>query len=388
LTVFRDLSLPAATAGFVAVLVGFSSSVAIVFQAAKALGATDAQTTSWMWALGLGMGITSLALSWRYKQPVLTAWSTPGAALIAMTASGITLPEATGAFVFCGLLICVAGFSGLFERLISKVPLPLASALLAGVLVKFCLQAFTALQSQPLLVLSMMLAYLLARRWLVRYAVPLALLMGVVVASALGLVGSGPSLTDFRFAQPVFVLPSFSWAAIASIGLPLFIVTMASQNIPGVATLRACGYNAPVSPIIGWTGVATVALAPFGGYALNLAAITAAICMSSQADEDASRRYTAAMSAGVVYCVIGLLGGMVVLGLAMFPKELIVVIAGLALLPTVAAGLASATNDEAWREAALVTFVATASGVNLLGIGSAFWGLFAGLLTALIVRRR
>jgi benzoate membrane transport protein len=388
LTVFRDLSLPAATAGFVAVLVGFSSSVAIVFQAAKALGATDAQTTSWMWALGLGMGLTSLALSWRYKQPVLTAWSTPGAALIAMTASGITLPEATGAFVFCGLLICVAGFSGLFERLISKVPLPLASALLAGVLVKFCLQAFTALQSQPLLVLSMMLAYLLARRWFVRYAVPLALLMGIVVASALGLVGSGPSLTDFRFAQPVFVLPSFSWAAIASIGLPLFIVTMASQNIPGVATLRACGYNAPVSPIIGWTGVATVALAPFGGYALNLAAITAAICMSSQADEDASRRYTAAMSAGVVYCVIGLLGGMVVLGLAMFPKELIVVIAGLALLPTVAAGLASATNDEAWREAALVTFVATASGVNLLGIGSAFWGLFAGLLTALIVRRR
>jgi benzoate membrane transport protein len=388
LTVFRDLSLPAATAGFVAVLVGFSSSVAIVFQAAKALGATDAQTTSWMWALGLGMGITSLALSWRYKQPVLTAWSTPGAALIAMTASGITLPEATGAFVFCGLLICVAGFSGLFERLISKVPLPLASALLAGVLVKFCLQAFTALQSQPLLVLSMMLAYLLARRWFVRYAVPLALLMGVVVASALGLVGSGPSLSDFRFAQPVFVLPSFSWVAIASIGLPLFIVTMASQNIPGVATLRACGYNAPVSPIIGWTGVATVALAPFGGYALNLAAITAAICMSSQADEDASRRYTAAMSAGVVYCVIGLLGGMVVLGLAMFPKELIVVIAGLALLPTVAAGLASATHDEAWREAALVTFVATASGVNLLGIGSAFWGLFAGLLTALIVRRR
>jgi benzoate membrane transport protein len=388
LTVFRDLSLPAATAGFVAVLVGFSSSVAIVFQAAKALGATDAQTTSWMWALGLGMGLTSLALSWRYKQPVLTAWSTPGAALIAMTASGITLPEATGAFVFCGLLICVAGFSGLFERLVSKVPLPLASALLAGVLVKFCLQAFTALQSQPLLVLSMMLAYLLARRWLVRYAVPLALLMGVVVASALGLVGSGPSLTDFRFAQPVFVLPSFSWVAIASIGLPLFIVTMASQNIPGVATLRACGYNAPVSPIVGWTGVASVVLAPFGGYALNLAAITAAICMSSQADEDPSRRYTAAMSAGVVYCVIGLLGGMVVLGLAMFPKELIVVIAGLALLPTVAAGLASATNDEAWREAALVTFVATASGVNLLGIGSAFWGLFAGLLTALIVRRR
>jgi benzoate membrane transport protein len=388
LTVFRDLSLPAATAGFVAVLVGFSSSVAIVFQAANALGATDAQATSWMWALGLGMGITSLVLSWRYKQPVLTAWSTPGAALIAMTASGITLPQATGAFIFCGLLICVAGFSGLFERLISKVPLPLASALLAGVLVKFCLQAFTALQSQPVLVLTMMLTYLLARRWLVRYAVPLALLIGVLVASSLGLVGSGPSLSDLRFAQPVFVWPSFSWVAIASIGLPLFIVTMASQNIPGVATLRACGYNAPVSPIVGWTGVASVLLAPFGGYALNLAAITAAICMSSQADENASRRYTAAMFAGIVYCVIGLLGGIVVLGLAMFPKELIVAIAGLALLPTVAAGLSSATNDEVWRESALVTFVATASGLTLFGIGSAFWGLVAGLVTALIIRRR
>ena len=390
---WRDLSVPAVTAGFVAVLVGFTSSVAIVFQAARALGANDAQLASWMLALGIGMGLTSLLLSLHYKQPVLTAWSTPGAALIATSAGGITLPEATGAFIFSAVLITVFGFTGWFERLLSKIPIALASALLAGVLVKFCLQGFGAIQTQPLLVIAMLITYLAAKRLVPRYAVPLALAVGLSVAGFSGLIVS-PNISVLaaaaHIAQPVFVMPEFSLQAIIGIGLPLFIVTMASQNMPGVATLRSCGYNAPVSPLIGFTGLASLVLAPFGGFALNLAAITAAICMSEQADENPARRYTASVMAGIFYCIIGLIGGLVALSFSALPKELIVAIAGLALLGTLGNGLAVALKDDAQREAALITFLVTASGLTLMSIGSAFWGLLAGLVASAVLgyRRR
>jgi benzoate membrane transport protein len=387
---WKDLSLSAATAGFVAVLVGFTSSAAIVFAAAKALNATASQAASWMWALGLGMGITSILLSLAYKQPVLTAWSTPGAALIATSGAGISLPEATGAFLLCAALITFFGFSGWFEKLMAKVPVSLASALLAGVLVKFTLQAFVAIKTQPALVLAMMAAYLCAKRWFARYAVPTALLLGLLIAFALDIVAK-PEVQvlaqAFTIAKPVWVTPEFSWQAMIGIGIPLFIVTMASQNIPGIATLRACGYDAPASSVVGWTGAATALLAPFGGYALNLAAITAAICMSQQADENPERRYTATVMAGVYYCVIGMLAGVVTLVFSALPIELIVTIAGLALLATVGNGLAVALKDEALREPALICFAMTASGMTVWGISSAFWGLVAGLVATLFFRR-
>ncbi len=388
---WKDLSLSAATAGFVAVLVGFTSSAAIVFAAAKALNANAAQTASWMWALGLGMGLTSILLSLRFKQPVLTAWSTPGAALIATSGAGISLPEATGAFLLCAALITFFGFSGWFEKLMSKVPVSLASALLAGVLVKFTLQAFAAIKTQPFLVLAMMAAYLAGKRWFARYAVPLALLIGLVLSFTLDIVATPePQVLAqaLQIASPVWVTPAFSWQAMIGIGIPLFIVTMASQNIPGIATLRACGYDAPTSPIVGWTGVASGLLAPFGGYALNLAAITAAICMSQQADENPQRRYTAAVMAGVYYCVIGLLAGIVTLVFSALPMELIVSIAGLALLATVGNGLAVALKEDGAREPALICFAMTASGLTVMGIGSAFWGLVAGLVATLFMRRK
>jgi benzoate membrane transport protein len=388
---WTDLSLPAAIAGFVAVLVGFTSSAAIVFAAAKALNASPGQTASWMWALGIGMGLTSIALSLVYRQPVLTAWSTPGAALIATSAAGITLPQATGAFLLCGLLIALFGFSGWFERLMAKVPVALASALLAGVLVKFTLQAFAAIKTQPVLVLAMLLAYLAGKRWFARYAVPAALLVGLVLAFLLGVVANPESIVltqALQIASPVWVTPEFSWQALIGIGIPLFIVTMASQNIPGVATLRACGYDVPASPIVGWTGVATCLLAPFGGYALNLAAITAAICMGPQADENPKRRYTAAVMAGVYYCIIGLMAGVVTLVFSALPIELIVAIAGLALIATVGNGLFTALKEEADREPALICFAMTASGLTVAGIGSAFWGLLAGLVATLFLKRR
>jgi len=371
----RDLSLSAAVAGFVAVLVGFTSSVAIVFAAAQALGANTAETASWIWALGLGMGLTSLGLSLHYRIPVLTAWSTPGAALIAAS-HGLSLPEATGAFVACAVLITIAGYSGLFERVMGRIPMAIAAALLAGVLARFALDAVLATRSAPLLVIVMTLAFLAGRRWWPRYAVPGVLLAGIVVALVQGQVHLGG--VAFEWTRPVFTMPVFSVGALVGIGLPLFVVTMASQNLPGVAAQRASGYQPPVSPVVGATGLASLVFAPFGGYAFNLAAITAAICMGREAHEDPAKRYTAAAMAGVFYIVLGLSGGAVAGLLQAFPRELVAAVAGLALLGTIAGGLASALKDEHHRDAALLTFVVTLSGLTIAGIGSAFWGVVAG----------
>jgi benzoate membrane transport protein len=382
----KDLSLSAIAAGFVTVLVGFASSAVIVFQAAQSLGASPEEISSWMWALGLGMGLTCIGLSLRYRMPVVTAWSTPGAAMLISSAAGLPLSDAIGAFLLSALLIVVCGFSGFFERMISRIPVSLASGMLAGVLLRFGIDAFAAMKTQLGMVLTMFAVYLLARRLLPRYAVILTLLVGIAFAAALGLLHvDGLSL---QLAQPIFTMPTFSLAAVIGIALPLFIVTMASQNVPGVAVIRASGYPIPISPVVGWTGVTNLLLAPFGAFALNLAAITAAICMGREAHEDASRRYVAAIAAGVFYLVVGLFGATVAALFAAFPKELILAIAGIALLGTIGNSLAAALREEADREPALVTFLVTASGLSLGGIGSAFWGLVAGVVTLLVLRRR
>ena len=372
---WRDFSVSTGVAGFVAVLVGFTSSAAIVFAAAQALGATPAQTVSWIWALGLGMGITSLGLSLWYRQPVLTAWSTPGAAVLAVT-QGVGLAEATGAFMVCALLIMAVGYSGWFERLMSQIPLALASALLAGVLARFALDAVGAVVHAPLLVMAMTGAYVLGRRGWPRWSVPVVLLVGMAVAAGQGQLNV--SQVDWAWATPVWVSPAWSWAAMVSVALPLFVVTMASQNLPGVAAQRASGYDIPVSPVVGTTGLASFMLAPFGGYALNLAAITAAICMGKEAHPDPARRYTASVSAGVLYIALGLAGGTIVSLLAAFPRALVLAVAGLALLGTMASAVSVAVKDEPHREAAVLTFLVTLSGVTLAGVGSAFWGVVVG----------
>lgn len=381
----KDLSLSAIAAGFVTVLVGFASSAVIVFQAAQSLGATPEEISSWMWALGLGMGLTCIGLSLRYRMPVVTAWSTPGAAMLIGSVAGLPLSDAIGAFLMSALLIAASGFSGFFERMISRIPVSLASGMLAGVLLRFGIDAFAAMETQLGMVLTMFAVYLLARRLLPRYAVILTLLVGIAFAAGLGLLRvDGLSL---QLAKPVFTTPTFSLAAIVGIALPLFIVTMASQNVPGVAVIRASGYAIPISPVVGWTGLVNLLLAPFGAFALNLAAITAAICMGREAHEDTARRYVAAIAAGVFYVVVGLFGATVAALFAAFPKELILAIAGIALLGTIGNSLAAALRDEADREPALVTFLVTASGLSLAGIGSAFWGLLAGVVTLLVLRR-
>ena len=381
----RDQSLSAVAAGFVTVLVGFASSAAIVFQAAQALGASPAQTASWMWALGIGMGLTCIGLSLRWKMPVVTAWSTPGAAVLVTSAAGVPMDEAVAGFLVSAVLIAVAGFSGLFERMLGRIPLSLASAMLAGVLLRFGIDAFTSIQTQPVLVLSMLATWLLTRRWWPRYAIIATLLVGIAVAAAT----SQLQLAGLRLelAQPVWTTPRPSLASVLGVALPLFVVTMASQNVPGVAVIRASGYAVPVSPAIGWTGAANVVLVPFGGFALNLAAITAAICMGPEAHPDPARRYVAAVWAGVFYLLVGVFGATVAGLFAAFPTELVLAIAGIALFGTLGNSLATALHAVDEREAALVTFLVTASGLSLLGVGAAFWGLVAGVIVRLVLQR-
>ena len=383
-----DISLSAVTAGFVAVLVGFTSSVAIVFQAAQSLGATPAQSASWMWALGWGMGLASLLPSIWLRKPVMIAWSTPGAAVLAVAGAGggYGMAEATGAFIVCAVLIILAGVSGAFERVMERIPMPLAGGLLAGVLARFGLDAFAAVQSSLGLVLAMLAAYLLGRRLWPRYAVVGVLLTGIAAAAAAGRLHVGA--VQWAFTVPVFTAPEFSWRATVGLALPLFIVTMASQNLPGVAAIRAAGYRLPISKIVALTGVATLVLAPFGAFALNLAAITAAICMGREAHADPDRRWVAAAACGALYCVVGVFGAAVAGLLAAFPRELVVAVAGLALLGTIGAGLAVALQDDAYREAALITFLVTLSGLKLFGVGSAFWGVVAGAVALFVQQWR
>ena len=373
---FKDVSISTVFAGAVTVMVGFTSSVAVVFHAAQSAGANAEQMASWIWALGLGMGITCVALSWRYKQPVVTAWSTPGAAMLITAASGMPMAEVIGAFVVSPLLVAVVGFSGMFERFMHRIPLPLAAGMLAGVLLRLGLDVFVTMSQQWPLPLLMTVVYLLARRWQPRYAVVLSLLAGTAMAAWQGDVHW--QSIDWQWAQPVWVTPSFSVAALIGMALPLFIITMAAQNIPGVAAMKAHGYAPPLSPVMGWIGVVNVLLAPFGAFALNLAAITASICSSEEAHADKAKRYTAAMSAGMFYVLMGLAGASVVSLFAALPKALVMVIAGLALFGTIANALANSLQDISTREPALITFLVTASGFSLWGIGAAFWGLVAG----------
>jgi benzoate membrane transport protein len=389
---FKDFSLSAATAGFVAVLVGFTSSVAIVFSAALAFKATPEQLTSWMWALGIGMGLCSLVPSLILRKPVMVAWSTPGAAVLAVagvagaSGQGYSMNEAVGAFLICAALITLAGITGLFEKLMDRIPMAIAAALLAGVLARFGMQGFVAAQSALPLVALMLITYLVAKRCSARYAIPLTLLIAIIYVAFRAQFT--PGNIEFAFAKPIFVMPEFSWGAAVSLALPLFIVTMASQNLPGVAAIRASGYQLPLSKIITMTGVATFLLSPFGAFALNLSAITAAICMGKEAHPDADKRYVASAVCGMIYIFIGLFATIVTGLLTAFPKELIAAIAGLALLSTIANGLAQALHEEKHRDAAIITFLVTLSGVSIAGIGSAFWGVVAGSLALFVQHYR
>lgn len=381
--ILRDFSPSTVTAGFVACMVGLTSGITLVFEAARNLGADDAEVTSWVWALCLGMAVLIIVPSLRYRAPVMIAFSAPGAAILATLPKGsFTLPQAIGAFMVGGLLAAVVGFSGLFEQVMNRIPLPLVGALLAGVLARFVLSGFADAKTAPWLVVTTTLVYVALRRFWPRYAV-----IGVLAVGVLMSILSRSLKTDllsWSLARPVYVAPAFSLSAMIGIALPVFIVTMAGQNLPGVAVIRTTAYRIPVSKVIGSTGVATVLLAPFGGYSFNLSAITAAICMEPAAHEDPTRRYTAALANGGFYLLAGLFATSITGALRAFPVELVHIVAALALLPTIGNSLSVATSDVARRDPAILTFVVTLSGVTLLKIGSPFWGIVAGA-TAMVI---
>jgi benzoate membrane transport protein len=395
---FKDLSWSTFTAGFVAVLVGFTSSIAIVFQAAQAFGATQEMLASWVWAISIGMGLTTAIPSLMIRKPVMVAWSTPGAAVLASAglAGGFSMGQAVGAFMVSAALIVLIGASGWFEALTKRIPLSIASALLAGVLARFGIAGFAAAQTALPLVLLMLFTYLLGRRFMPLYAVPLTLLFAILFVAGQG--GFSNVVVPTGLTWPVYVAPEFSWSAMVSLALPLFVVTMASQNMPGVAAIKACGFGderatggdagLPISRILTMTGVATLVFAPFGAFSLNLSAITAAMCMGPQSHPDKARRYTAAVCCGLIYIALGLFGATIMAMLSAFPQALVVAIAGLALMATIGNGLASALHKESDREAAMVTFLITLSGVVIGGVGSAFWGLLAGSLALAVQHYR
>ncbi|MCS1421269.1 benzoate/H(+) symporter BenE family transporter [Citrobacter portucalensis] len=371
-----SIPLPTVLSGFVAVLVGYASSAAIIWQAALAAGAATGQIAGWMTALGLAMGVSTLALTLWYRAPVLTAWSTPGAALLVTGLQGVSIQDAIGVFIVANALIVLCGITGLFARLMKIIPHSLASAMLAGILLRFGLQAFNSLNSELILCGSMLLAWLVLKVIAPRYAVIAAMLVGIAIALV-----KGDIVTDDVNLSPVlpaFIAPHFSLAHSISIALPLFLVTMASQNAPGIATMKASGYSLPVSPLIVFTGLLALLFSPFGVYSICIAAITAAICQSPEAHPDANRRWLAAAAAGVFYILAGVFGGSVTGLMAALPVSWIQMLAGLALLGTISGSLFQALHNEAERDAAIVTFLVTASGLTVFGVGSAFWGLVVG----------
>lgn len=384
--ILNDFTVPAVFAGFITFLVGISVSAVLVIQAAQTLGASTEQITSWFWALGLGIGLSGLILSWKFKYPVATSWSTAGLALILATGSGYSLNEAIGAFLICGLLTAVLGFLGIFEKVLSYIPQSLTSAMLAGVLLKFGIALFASMQNEWAFILSLLAAYILSKRFWPRYSIVITVIAGIAMCP-LFLNFSMPAL-DFSLAQPVWVSPEFSSSAILGLALPLFVINMASQYLPGLAMIKSYGYQPHVNHLIGWTGTAQALLAPFGCYSVNIAAISAAISLDDQAHPDPSKRYIAGISCGFFYILMGIFAATLTSFLMSFPVIFITALAGIALLGTISHNIAIAFHEASGREAALLTFLFSASGIQFFGIGSAFWGLIFGFAVHFILKLR
>jgi len=367
------VSIP--TSAFVAAIVGFGGTLAIIIAAAAAVGATQVETASWVTAICLAMAVETGWLSWRTKMPVITAWSTPGAALIAAS-SGFTMPEAVGAFIVTGVLLVATGLFRPLTRLIAKIPGSVASGMLAGIVVTFAMNAAKTVPVDPWLILPLVAAFFLVRLWNPSLSVLVVLVGGVLAVLLTGRVGGLPAP---ELSTLTWIWPQFTVSAIVGLALPLYLVTMASQNLSGLAVLRADGYEPPPGPLIGVTGLVSVLTAPFGASTTNLAAISAAICTGPDVHPDPAERWKTGPFYALAYLVFAAFGASLVAIFAVLPQSLIVLVAGLALLGSLANALAIALRDEAGRMAATVTFAVTASGLALFGIGSAFWGLVAGL---------
>ena len=371
-------------AGLVAVIVGFTSSVALIYQTVINLGGDVNLAASWILALGLSMGLTSISLSLYYRIPILIAWSTPGAALLMANTQGFTLNEAVGGFIFCGAFIFLCGVTGLFEKLIRRLPFQLASAMLAGILIKFGIDVFNQMNAQPILVISMFVTYLICKQLTPKFTMLFVLLVSGLLAWQFKLVKS-VELT-WQFSEFQYISPIFSLEVLLGIGIPLFIVTMAAQNLPGIAVLKAHNYKTPVSSVLSVTGGVTLLTAPFGSYAINLAAITAAICMTDEVSDKPEKRYWATVAGGIFYIVMAIFAGYLMNLFSSLPTALIYALAGIALFSTITNSIKQSLTDSKISEAAIITLLVTASDLSLFGISSVLWGIVAGSLTLFLQR--
>ena len=380
----RDLTHPV-VAGLISVIVNHGGTFILVFQAARAAGLSPELTASWVWSISIGVGITGILLSWASREPIITAWSTPAAAFLVALASA-PYAEAVGAYMISAAAFVLLGMSGYFEKVIRLIPPGVAAGLLAGILLQFGIGAFGGMSIYPWLAGLLIVAYVVLKRLTTRYAVVGILVLGLAFLLIQGRVDlSGLQLT---LAAPVFTLPAFSLSALLSLALPLFLITLTGQYMPGMLVLRADGFRSSADPIVTVTGLGSLLMAPFGSHAFNLAAITAAICTGREAHEDPSKRWLAGIAAGVSYILVGVFGVTLAAIFMAFPATFITTLAGLALLGTIGGSLASAMADVKGREASLITFLAAAANITLLGIGGAFWGLVIGLVAYAVLNGR
>lgn len=381
----QDLSLSSVTAGFLAVLISYSGPLLIFYQAAQVAGVSPQVMSSWVWGISLGAAVSGILLSWVLRAPVVTAWSAPGTALLVTLFPVLGLDEAVGAYLTAAAILFLIGISGWFDRLIRAIPRGIAYGMMAGILFQFGAGAFKAAGAMPVLTFAMIAAYVLLKRFSPRYFLILVLFVGIVLAVLLG----DAHLQDIEatLATPTFIAPAWTWSATLSLAVPLVLVSITGQFLPGLSILHAAGYRVPSRPVIAVTSLASAAVASFGGITIVIAAITAALCTGKEAHDDPARRYVAGLANGVFYLVGGCFGGTLIALFTALPREFVAVLAGLALIGAITANLMGAIGEADHREAAIITFLATASGMTLFGLGSAFWGVVIGVFAYLVLHR-
>lgn len=382
---WNDLTHPI-VAGLISVIVNYGGTFILVFQAAKVAGLSPELTASWVWSISIGVGVTGIILSWVSREPIITAWSTPAAAFLVTALATTPYAEAIGAYLISAAAFVVLGLSGWFERVIRLIPPGVAAGLLASILLQFGIGAFGGMSIDPLLAGLLIVAYVVLKRFTARYAVVGILVLGLAFLLIQDRVDlSGLTL---KLAAPIFTMPEFSLNALLSVALPLFLITLTGQYMPGMLVLRNDGFRTSANPIVTVTGLGSLLMAPFGSHAFNIAAITAAICTGREAHENPDKRWIAGIAAGVFYILVGVFGVTLAAVFMAFPATFITTLAGLALLGTIGGSLAGAMSDAKTREASLITFLAAAANITLLGIGGAFWGLVIGLVAYAVLNGR
>ncbi|MEN3978425.1 benzoate/H(+) symporter BenE [Acinetobacter sp. CWB-B33] len=384
-TLKDDWSLSATVAGFLAVLISYSGPLIIFFQAAQKANVAPNMMISWIWGISIGAAVACIFLSIKYKTPVITAWSAPGTALLVTLFPNISLNEAVAAYITAALVILLIGLSGYFDKLLKWIPQSIAAAMMAGILFQFGLGLFTATDSMPLIVFGMVLVFLISKRVSPRYSMVWVLLSGVLLSVLLGKMN--PVTVDFSLAIPQWISPEWSINGMLNFAIPLILVSLTGQFLPGMAIMKLSGYDTPAKPIITATSIASLAVACVGGITIVLASITAALCMGKDAHELKDKRYIAGIANGLFYILGGLFAGSIVMLFSLLPKELVAALAGLALLGAIGTNVSVAMKDESERDAALITFLATASGMHFLGLSSVFWGICIGIIAHLLLSK-